>query len=756
MDPSIFFGRSRLTRQTTKPKQPSTDKENLKSEVKTVKQRTKADQKSSKRTLAEVKNEAIPTRRNAARGLPKCSEKAVIIANDIDVSAKEKILTSRTGKKVCFSEETILEDDAKKTSNSVASGPVYKNVRRSDVRDDPVDEYAFDEDDSSSESTAPPKKKKKRQPQKKNPPKNIVKWDPSKKPVLRPTKPSTKSQKSKPKATITTASSPSKTTVKSIVLGNKATLNSQPTGTVKVAASNSDSNCSSLKKHLLSSKMKEPLLIDNPADSSMDFQIEHQFTSTPTEGKLSTKLNLEKEKSIKSSVEVRALNTVDTPTFRKNLVSILKEKMSKPSSVKLSGESGNMSPASSSPFVSCSTTNQSSTSKQTLNKKCDDQTVATRLVESNVKHLQRSTAPSTPVRTPPCISVPTICVRESPSFMEPEPTLQVPFEDSSIPSSPLQPVVLRTVSSTPVTRSRSAVNFNASSSTTHLDKSSPRKKASSSPHAVAEEPSFNSADLSNLFDDLPRTSVIPTRMFSTHRGTVFIPEGDNVIKRTLPELSPCKEQVSSRATTVKFSVPQSSSGLDDCFGFDNDDSIFIPKSDSILARKRVNEQQKPKKPNLSVQEVQALLRGQLQFASPASGTPRSVQTKLTDFVSSTPTTSIRSKPNQVILTPTPVPLFGEENLDTDIQSPFNQPSRRSYDRFRPPKRIACGDEVLSDDEADEKDANQNASESTGVELKKKSRSYRKKKKPEETQLENWARQMELHFKEVENVDLEVK
>lgn len=741
MDPSIFFGRSRVTRQTSKPKQLSTDKENLKSEVKSVKKKTTVNQKGSKGTLREVRNEAIPTRRNAVRGASQVGEKSVKSNDAAVVNSEKKVQESKTRKTVRFTEDDSNNAD----TQEVSSGPVYKNVRRSDVRDDPVDEYAFDESDSSSESAAPTKKKRKRQPQKKKSAKSVVKWDPSKKPVVvKPTKP----KKSKPNETVVTSVTSNKTT--NVKCKGAPSLTKEPIPTSEDRGAHRDKLCSaSTKQQLLPSKQKETILKEPPVDTSLDFEVDSHFTSTPTTGKAPSRL-------ITKHVGGK-IGAILTPN-QKNIV------CQTSASVKLLNEIQTTSPVCSSPLASCSTSNKTSSTKQTLGKKPDTKSVEAKVanvsshIESTVKNKLKSTPFRTPVRSP-CISIPSICVRESPSFMETE--LEVPIEASPISCSSLPTKPLSNIPASPVTRSMTSENCNVLSSTPTpqlaATSSSPNNGSVSLSPAAAEEPSLQSADISKLFDDLPRTSVIPTRMFSTHRGTIFRPEVDNnVNKRKLPEVSPSKKLAGPRKTTVKFSVPQTSSGLDDCFGFDDDDSPFIPKSNPIPRHVMAPEEGKPKKPNLSIQDVQALIRGQLQFVSPSISTPRSIQTKLTDFVSSTPSTRSKQKPTQGVLTPTPVPLFGEENLDTELTSPFTQLSRRSYDRFRPAKRIACGDEVLSGDEADENDANQNTTETTGVEIKKKSRSYKKKKKPEEKQLDTWAQQMASHFDEVEDVELEIK
>lgn len=795
MDPSIFFGRSRVTRQTLKPKQQSSQEDDVSSEVKvnnrkgvakTVAKGNKENNlakdgaaKGQKRQNA-VKNRGQKEAKITVRGAAKDGEKTAAKSN---VGSKKAVGSGKTASKSTVKSRTVHfeEKEDESVKQPASSGPVYLNVRRSDVVGDPSDEYEFFSID---ENAAPPKKKPRKANASKKTPGwyGTVKWDPSRKPVLGKcinSKPSKAKQVTKQKSSKESAGIVCKSTKEVTSQNLKKTRLEDPNVQEKTdikqksdqPAETNPQTVGKCSREVAGQDLKKAAL-NNPkvlptatsASSSPNFQPGNHVSSTPVSkpARVQSKLAVPSTSSCMPLASSSPANLLQKPhqstankqpdVRAKDLTADLQVEPTLSPCVEVGFE----------PSLVGMTETACSTSGSTP--ACAAVSVASTLRSYN-RQSGRAQA-KVPVRTPSVMPIPVISVRESPSFIEPEPLLEVPMTPSSSLPATVDEDSAEAVVSTPVTRSKSTVKFQALKATPAIEleaaSSSPKSESSGRLSNCQE----NDGDLSGLFDDIPRDriSVVPSRMFENHRGTIFVPDTERS-KRKLPTLSPCKAQCGSRTTRVNFVVPQSSPGLNDCFGFDDEDNHH---STQVTTRARqppavvvqAAKQQKAVKPRLSIQQVQALLRGELRLASPGNVTPRSVQTKLTDFVSSTPTSTparLVKQTDAVLITPTPVPLFGEEEVDKDLPSPFIQPSRRSYDRFRPAKRIACGDEVHSDheDEGEASNAVMQFNDATAP-PKKKSRSYKKKKKPEEAQLDVWANEIASHFDEIEEIELQVE
>ncbi|XP_034249653.1 nascent polypeptide-associated complex subunit alpha, muscle-specific form-like [Thrips palmi] len=735
MDPSLFFGRTRATRQTLKSKQETTIKESENCEVNedVPKEINKLPAKGRKAKLVTGGKENDAVKEATTKRASKRTQQSVNENKEKDELNAVKVKRKPASKslKVHFDGDSQESPSSgEKRPDAAPSGPVYQNVRRSDVIGDPYNEYDFPlGSDSSPEKTK--KKKKKTITSRTKPVKKaggVVKWDPSKRPIVVKPKPAKKLAVQAEDLTVTNTTKTAKTKLNSIENPVKAAPLSKAIPPVKVThpvEANSQVKATPVEAN--SVKTIPSVRANPPLHSAVTPELNkaRHFTSTPVLRHPSSK-NVPNTAAPSSTGKSLTQSLPAIPSAKGQALSV-------PSCSLSSTHNESFEP--SSPSIMADIPCASTPTNDALNQ-----------ISLNAQSSSKSQSARLASRSSYLLQLP---VRESPSFGE---VLNSP----RMPSPGLIETEcarnLDAVTSTPVTRSR-RTNGEAGS----LDKPSVSKSKRTCPAVTISDrsekllsPRVNDSDgnLSGIFDDIPRTSVLPTRMFSTHRGTIYIPEGQNVPKRNIPELSPSKEQTSSRATVVKFSDP-TSSGLEQCFGFDNEDVTFVPQPTNIVKKPTI------KKPNISIPDALAILRGQCKLASPANNTPRSIQTKLTDFVCSTPTSStarVVAVSNQPVLTPTPVPLFDEDQIDADLRSPFSQPSRRSYDRFRPVKRIACGDEVHSGDEEEQIDE---SAEPT-IPVKKKSKSYKRTKKPKETQLDAWANQLASHFDEVEQVELQLE
>lgn len=650
MDPSMFFGKTRTTRQTLKSKQQTASKETENCEVNKHVQRENCPpsvkERRAKSVIAGKENDGVEetTSKRTSKRAKQPVKKNEVVLNQV----KDKSKPVKRFQKVHFEEQ---EDDIPQkspsrggnTKDSAPSGPVYQNVRRSDVVGDPLEEYDFPvTSDSSSEKIKKKKTTRRAKPVKKAG--GVVMWDPSKRPIIVKAKPTKKTALQMKELTTTSTNG----VAKSKLLTNQPTKACSPKKKVEKPGKVNPPVCSNLQ-----------LL---PGAITPDLNGAKPFTSsTPVLRQPSSKKVL--CVGAASNIAGKQIQPTNESPAAASTVKRMRQELPAPSISMSCAPNENFGPESPSAIPE---------------------------IQTPTSHSQSTLKPqSAQVSSRRCsfLPLPQFSIRESPSFRENSQVLESPHRFSVGSVGAECPRILDAVTSTPVTRSRKNNGEALKSATTvNIDQPSiSNAKVSCSP-VTFRSPSGeiplstrNESDrnMSGIFDDMPRTSVIPTRMFSTNRGTIYIPEGQNVLKRKMPELSPAKEQSSSRATVVKFSTPQTSD-LEQCFGFeDMDDFTFVPQRTNNRVNMAFVKKAPVKKPNLSIQEVQAILRGQSKLASPANITPRSVQTKLTDFVSSTPTsTPARTVPvcNGPVLTPTPVPLFDEDKLETDLVSPFSQVS----------------------------------------------------------------------------------
>lgn len=760
MDPSIFFGRTRQTRQTLKSKQETAIKENENIEVNNYvpKEMVKRPVGARKPKAVTEGKENSAFKETAALRTSRRVVKPVKKSEDAPKGVKGKRNPCNKSLKVLSDgqkDDGISEEGSKNggtIEEAAPTGPVYRNVCRSDVAGDPNNEYEFSfSSDSSSEKVKKTKKKttRKKQPTKKT--EGVVKWDPSKRPIVLKTKPSKKvlaqtidtsvkniNQAVKlklPSNQPSKVACSSKKIIESTVTANRPI----PSNSEQLSGAISKVVCSS-KKDVESEVTSNCRLLSNSkllsGTSTPEFTGAQHVSSTPVLRQSSRKiLSVAAQSNTSGNRSIESLAAVPDGKGQE-----------------LPVQSNSLSYAPLSPSMSADIQCASTSTAETPN--CVSLNAQTGLKSQPAQVSSRRNY-SLPFRQ--------LCIRESPSFREENQLPESPQGSSPGLFGSDQARKLDAITSTPVTRSRknnteavktsNIVNINEPLSSNSKVTCSPVRTENS-----VQTENYSCGNLSGIFDDIPRTSVLPTRMFSTHRGTIYIPEGQNVPKRKMPQLSPSKEESSSRVTLVKFPALPASSDVDQCFGFDEmDENItFVPQPTAKNVKNASIRRSPVKKPNLTIKEAQAILRGQCKLASPANITPRSIQTKLTDFVSSTPTsTPARVVPvsNPNVLTPTVVPLFGVDELEKDLPSPFSQPSRRSYDRFRPVKRVAYGDEVHSGD--DEDAAEQHDTESS-IPVKKKNKSYKRTKKPKETPLDAWANQLASHFDEVEEVQLEME
>ena len=798
LSPAQFFGRSRsrATRQASKPKPLSSSQENLIHEVKSVEKANK--------TAVKVKEVSVgvnrETRRNVAAkqtGSNRVATRARTASKQNNenenkkpskVPSKDKKIpkedsSSKTGQKISKRQTSSKQadtEDKKSGSEEIApSGPVYQNVRRSDVVGNPFDEYDFIADENSLPA------KKKRKPRKVNPSrkgvgsKNVAGWktdflkNVTKLPkVICPPTQQLKERSEVAKCQAKVIRQPTQEpSEKSSVNKVRNLVTSQPLVSSDPGIEDPDSGSlpsTGPQVHIASTKISEESqkvssnlksltknLINAPRvgriSSPGSFGAGNQFTSTPV--------------AMSSAVLQGVAPSVSTP-----ITSRIGSK--RPAGADSLSSSSIDAKKSLSPAVG---PGPSSNSLRTSTPAGASAKAGMPVAQSH-RH-QRLTP----------ITLKSINVRESPSFRDPEPVSVSPPQSMSSSLMPATPCARSSaLLSVPETHSHAAGSIEKSKTVqpVHFEacEQTP-SRVTTSPVVVTGTPAKSAwtsgADetLSGLFDDIPENCKfsLPARMFVNHQGTIA--PLDSEIGCKLPQLSPENRERVKRATAVKFLVPESSSvgtantsSLQNCFGFDdNDDNeaiISVPKPGpskvrTFTAQSHRNKNEAPSR-NLPIQQVHALLMGHTKLSSPgnsskslACSTPRSVQTKLTDFIS-TPSASSRpaSEGNPNILTPTPVPLFGEELMRDDLPSPFTQLSRRSYDRMKPVKRIACGDEVLSDDEVGDM-IEKEVTQVTQVE-KKKNKSYRKKKKPQDIQLDNWANELTSHFAEVEDFDLEIE
>lgn len=666
MDPSIFFGRTRPTRQTLKSKQETTSKDTENCEVKKdVPRVTRRQQVQNQKPSGTAEKENNRKTRLGTAGKE----------NEVETEPTTKRTSKRTKQPVKTNDQNGVQGNSKPAkkpqkvqfdepddgpSQESPKGPVYLNVRRSDVMGDPYEEYDFPcGSDSSPEKNS---KKKKKAPRKAKPAKKaggIVMWDPSKRPINVKCKPTKKTAVQVNSAVTDTApiktvkrqlptSEPSKLTCsseKTVVNPIKANMPVSSKLQVVPGPTNSNKNGTTsvskgppLKKApsvaATSKPVKEVLGATDPGLNGTKC-----FTSTP----VSNRPVLKKVPSVAASS--RALNAslgtaaAQAPSVPSLVVSHVPDESCQP-----------MSPSIVADFHCESTPTSSSPNLTSVNARS-----SLKVTPAQVAARQSSSLPLLK-----------LAVRESPSFGESNEAYNSPLRPSPSISEIEVPKNLDAVTSTPVTRSRKN-NGALKSTAVNFNEPAVIRKVS-----VALE---NNSDrnLSGIFDDIPRTSVVPTRMFSNHRGTIYIPESQNAPKRKMPEISPIKEQSSSQF--VESPAPQASLGLEQCFGFEEvDEDAARPINNNVNVAKQVR---KPfmlaRKPSLSIEEAQAILRGHCKLASPASITPKSIQTKLTDFVSSTPARVVPIS-NKDALTPTPVPLFDEDQLEREFPSPFSQVS----------------------------------------------------------------------------------
>lgn len=694
LSPSQFFGRGRVTRQALKPKPLSTTKENVDSEVNTWDRKSrKGPVKEAEIELKNGRTRNLPDKSNEENFSVKRGKRTVdqdienrktrkLISKNIKISEQKKV-KSKTPTKACDT-----PDKNKKTVpvQAVPSGPVYRNVRRSDVvgSGDPLEEYDFQFDENSSPV------KKKRKPRKINPSKETIgsrcnffksskglskiksKGSGNSKPVAgkcpenKCPELKEKSGKSnsiavrKPEASKCPGSSGAQT-------HELDQSNNQQPPDVDLVDSGACNDVPSNVKCLTKTYHNVPT---DTRFSSPFFMVENQFTSTPVPSSSSV-ISSKAPKSVTPSIsrsKIRGLAPIRSATSTSSVPSISPRNM----------YSATISP--SNRQLTCTP----GTAKRNL-----------------------PTAPTTVGRGLSPITLSSINVRQSPSFKDPEPTSVSPPNSNSMSSS-LMPTTPCSKSSeasvpTPLSRSTKVVKLTEAESTPTVHFAAHSQSLSlvtSSPVPVSETParpswtSSHDETFSGLFDDIPQNCKVslPTRMFTTYRGTIFAPDHENnVTKRKLPQLSPDKADRAPRVTAVKFSVAQPKANaadkLDDCFGFDDEEDAFVPQPRAGPSKIRATRAQTQKtketqgaQRQLPIQEVQALLMGHTKPSTPGitctnveSCTPRSIQTKLTDFVSSTPV-STPSRPalkqKAALITPTPVPLFGEEQLHDDLPSPF--------------------------------------------------------------------------------------